>query len=119
VATSHRLEREVAAYLAATTPDEPSESSESSEPAKQKPTRPRTLTKAIIDRAVEAMQVYLGSYGRARPRDEERLRIRVHRAIERVVAKAQGLLDYDNAYRQVKEEALRRGTRLALLGKDL
>lgn len=103
----HKLDREIDDYL-----------SDESAP-RERPKRPRTLTKAILDKAVDAMRVYLGSIGRVRWRDEQRLHQRVIAAVERVVSKAQGTIDYPNAWNQIRDEARRRGTFLALPGKDI
>jgi len=65
------------------------------------------------------MRVYLGSIGRVRWPDEQRLHVRAVKAVERVVAKSQGLIEYGNAWNQVRDEARRRGTFLALPGRHI
>ena len=75
--------------------------------------------KATIEKAVKAAQVYCGSVGRVRLADEQKLYKRMQHAVERVVKASQGGIELWNAEKQIRDEARRRGCRLALPGQDI
>lgn len=109
-----QLQQEIDSYLERS---EAREESETIDAPKPRPKKPRSLTSAIIEKAVMAARLYFGSLGgKLRPRDEKKLHDRMIRAIEMVVKKSAGLLDYGNAYKQIHDEAVRRGRILALPG---
>lgn len=110
-----RIAREVDEILA--NGSEAEAGSETIDELRPRPKKPKSLTNAIIEKAVMAARLYFGSLGgKLRPRDEKKLHDRMIRAIEMVVRKSNGLLDYGNAYRQIHDEAIRRGRILALPG---
>jgi hypothetical protein len=72
--------------------------------------------KRLLENAVKAMQLYCGSVGYVRLRDEQRLYARARRAVSRVVAKTK--MSETEAHRQILSEARRRGCIRPTPGKD-
>ena len=67
----------------------------------------RKPPKATLDKAVDAMRVYLGSVGWARPQDEQKLYRRATKALQRIEMMTG--LDASNVWGQIEAEARKRG----------
>ena len=74
-------------------------------------------SKAMLDKAVKAMQVYLGSVDRVYFHSEQRLYNKALKTVTQI-SEQTGMLSED-VWVQVETEARRRGIRLALPGKDI
>lgn len=79
-------------------------------PRKKKP-------RASAERAVKAMQLYLGSILYARPRDEQKLYAKARKAVDKAAAD-HGMTEL-SAWEQVEAEARKRGKIRPMPGKDI
>lgn len=76
--------------------------------------RPR---KAQLEKAVENMRIYLGSVGRVRVRDQQRLHNRVIKSVDQIAART-GMEPAD-VWKQIETEARKRGAVLAQPGRHM
>jgi len=73
--------------------------------------------KGVLNAAVKAMRLYLGSVGYASPRQEERFYQRATKAVTKVV-KASGL-PHSVAWEQIEAQARKQGVLRPQPGKDM
>ncbi len=85
----------------------------------ERPKRGKMPPRSLIERAVEAARVYYGSVNRCRYHDEQKLYARLNKLTQQIVDKSQGGLEFWNAERQLRDEAKKRGVRLAMPGMDI
>ena len=84
--------------------------------ARRAPAKPKAPAKDV-EAAVRAAQLYHGALGKLRIRDEQRLYESMTRKIDAVARRRQ--MDRDTAYRQIADEARRRGPITPMPGKDI
>lgn len=82
----------------------------------EEPMTPSSTVRAEAEKAVKAMQVYLGSVGRVYFRDEQRLYNRAMKHVDKIAdAMRAGRSD---VWEQIEREARKRGVKSPMPGKD-